>query len=397
LEHRALKRKHGGKPRKPGPGKHPADASPGRPRPAPDAPPSVADGPPRPSGKRPFAAGPRFRPRPPGEPTRFEPESFNARRPGPGAPSGPPGPGRPRTPWDRPTPPDGARTNGDRAVEDDAFVARGKRPPGAPWPRPRREGPVHPAEADLDDVVYGLHAAEEALVGGERLLSLHVAAEREAEPTMQALVRRARDAGVHVRSEPRGFFTRFPMRAHQGVVARCAPFPYVTLAEAISARRPGEPALVVVLDHVTDPHNLGAIVRSAECAGATAIVLPERRAAGVNATVRKAAAGAVTHLPIARVANVAQALRKLREAGAWIVGASVGPEAVPYTTVDLSPDVALVIGAEGDGLSLVAANACDVLATIPLHGKVASLNASVAAAVLLFETRRQREARTRVR
>lgn len=238
-----------------------------------------------------------------------------------------------------------------------------------------------------------MHAVQEAMLAGERLRKLHVAEERRSEPAMQALIARAREANVAVHAEPRGFFTRFPMRAHQGVVARCEPFPYVTLDDALAGRDPAVPLLVVVLDHVTDPHNLGAIVRSAECAGATAIVLPERRAAGVNATVRKAAAGAVGHLPIARVANIAQALRKLRDAGVWIVGASVGPEAIPYTKADLSLNTALVIGAEGDGLSQAASKACDVLATIPLHGKVASLNASVAAAVLLFETRRQRDAR----
>lgn len=273
--------------------------------------------------------------------------------------------------------------------------------PRAPLPPAGRRLPDPPAEVrvpagrplpgvDLDDVIYGFHAVEEALRAGERLLKLHIAREREGEPATGALIAAARNAGAYVRIESRGFFARFPMRAHQGVVALGEPFPYVALEEVIAARDSEEPLLIVVLDHVTDPHNLGAIVRSAECAGASAIVLPERRAAGVNATVRKAAAGAVAHLPIARVANIAQALRKLREAGVWIVGASAGAEAVAYTRADLSLDTALVIGAEGNGLSPVAEKACDVVATIPLHGKVASLNASVAAGILLFEARRQR-------
>jgi 23S rRNA (guanosine2251-2'-O)-methyltransferase len=166
----------------------------------------------------------------------------------------------------------------------------------------------------------------------------------------------------------------------------------VTLEEAIATREPGR-GLFVVLDHITDPHNAGAIIRSAECAGANAVVLPERRAAGVNATVRKASAGATAHLPIARVANVAGALRMLKKAGVWIAGAAAAPDAVDYTKADLRGDVALVIGAEGDGISPVVRKECDYLVRIPMFGTLESLNASVAAGVLLFEVRRQRGAR----
>ena len=244
--------------------------------------------------------------------------------------------------------------------------------------------------ADLDDIVYGIHAVTEALQGGEKLRRIHVADERRRDPALRGLLDAAREQGVAVRFESRGFFAQFPYKAHQSVVAFSTPFDYVSLDEALAAAR--APALFVVLDHVTDPHNVGAIIRTAEAAGADALVLPERRSAGVNGTVRKASAGATAYLPIVRVANVAQALRRLKESGVWIAGADTSRDAVPYTRAELSGPLALVIGAEGGGISLVARKECDYLLAIPMAGKVASLNASVAAAILLYEAKRQREA-----
>jgi 23S rRNA (guanosine2251-2'-O)-methyltransferase len=244
---------------------------------------------------------------------------------------------------------------------------------------------------DLDGIVYGVRAVEEALAGGERLRRIHVADQRRRDPALRALLAAAERDGVPVRFESRGFFAQFPYKAHQSVVAFATPFDYVTLEDALRRRPPGAPALFVVLDHVTDPHNLGAIIRTAEAVGADAVVIPERRSAGVNATVRKAAAGATAYLPIARVANVAQALRKLKETGLWVAGAEPGAEATPYTRADLRVDLALVVGAEGSGLSPVVRKECDLLLGIPMAGKVAALNASVAAAVLLYEVRRQRD------
>jgi 23S rRNA (guanosine2251-2'-O)-methyltransferase len=252
--------------------------------------------------------------------------------------------------------------------------------------RPKRK-----PQLDLDDVIYGVHAVEEALTAGEALRRLYVGDERKRDPALRRLLDDARTASIPIRFESRTFFSQFPYRAHQSVVAFGAPFDYVTLEEAIAKRDPGK-GLFVVLDHITDPHNAGAIIRSAECAGANAVVLPERRAAGVNATVRKASAGATAHLPIARVANVAGALRTLKKAGVWIAGAAAAPDAVDYTKADLRGDVALVIGAEGDGISPVVRKECDYVVRIPMFGTLGSLNASVAAGVLLFEVRRQRGA-----
>lgn len=242
---------------------------------------------------------------------------------------------------------------------------------------------------DLDDVIYGVHAVEEALTAGEALRSLHVADERKRDPAVRKILDTAREREVRVRFEGRGYFNQFPYKAHQGIIAFGAPFPYVALEDVLHAPREGA-ALIVVLDHITDPHNAGAIIRSAECAGAQGVVMPERRAAGVNATVRKAAAGAAAHIPIARVSNIADAIRKLKKANVWVAGADLGPESVDYTQADLARDVALVIGAEGAGLSQLVKRECDYLVRIPMRGQVESLNASVAAGVLLYEAVRQR-------
>lgn len=246
-------------------------------------------------------------------------------------------------------------------------------------------------EIDLDDVIYGVHAVEEALAAGEQLRRLHVADERRRDPAVRKILETARELDVHARFEDRAFFNQFPYKAHQGIIAFGPPFPYVALDDVL-VRREDDPLLLVVLDHITDPHNAGAIIRTAECAGADGVVMAERRAAGVNATVRKAAAGAAAHIPIARVSNVADAIRKMKKANVWVAGADLGQSSVEYTDADFARDIALVIGAEGEGLSQLVKRECDYLVRIPMRGKVDSLNASVAAAILLYEIVRQRRA-----
>ena len=249
---------------------------------------------------------------------------------------------------------------------------------------PKRKETVEP-----DDVIYGVHAVEEALGAGEQLRRLYVGDERKRDPALRKLLDDAKAAGITVRFESRSFFSQFPYRAHQSVVAYGEPHAYAGLEETIGARAVGA-SLFVVLDHITDPHNAGAIIRSAECAGADAVVIPERRAVGVNATVRKASAGATAHVPIVRVPNVAGALRTMKKAGIWAAGAAASGDAVVYTEADLAGDIAIVIGAEGDGISGVVRKECDFLVSIPMYGSLESLNASVAAGILLFEARRQR-------
>jgi 23S rRNA (guanosine2251-2'-O)-methyltransferase len=254
---------------------------------------------------------------------------------------------------------------------------------GAPVRRGRRD------ELDFDDLIYGIHAVKEALDAGEALRVVRVAADRTKDALLRALLTLAKEQNVSVRFEPRAAFERLPFKAHQGVVAIAPPFPYVTLDEILS-RSPAGGRLIVLLDHLTDPHNVGAIVRAAEAAGAAGLVLPSRRSAGINATVRKAAAGAAAHLPIARVSNLADAIRVLKKAGVWVAGADASPEAIELWSADLKRDLALAIGSEGSGLSPLIRRECDYLLRVPMLGRVASLNASVAAGVLLYEARRQR-------
>jgi 23S rRNA (guanosine2251-2'-O)-methyltransferase len=236
-----------------------------------------------------------------------------------------------------------------------------------------------------------MHAVSEALGAGEKLRLIHVAASRTKDATLRALLARAEEQNVPVRFERRDFFERLPFKAHQGVVAIAPPFPYASLSEILGRRHADRPRLLVVLDHLTDPHNVGAIVRTAEAAGADGLVLPARRSAGVNATVRKAAAGAAAHLPIARVPNIAEAIRLMKKAGVWVVGADTSPEATELARADLGRDLAIVIGGEGSGLAQLVKRECDYLVRIPMRGRVASLNASVASAILIYEALRQQE------
>ncbi len=171
---------------------------------------------------------------------------------------------------------------------------------------------------------------------------------------------------------------------HQGIVAEVDPYPYADPGSLLHA----DVALVVALDQIQDPRNLGAICRSAEAAGAAGVVIPSRRSASITPAACKASAGAVEHLPVARVTNLADWLGQAKEGGAWIYGAEAGAEA-PHSQADLTGRVVLVLGGEGKGLRRRVAETCDLLVSIPVRGRVASLNVSAAAAVLIFEALRQ--------
>ena len=252
---------------------------------------------------------------------------------------------------------------------------------------PRRPKP----RMDFDDVMYGIHVVEEALNAGEALRAIHVSDERKRDPLLRKIVNDAKERNIPVRFEDRSFFTQLPFKTHQGVIAIAPPFDYADLNAVLNARRKG-PALFVLLDHLTDPHNVGAIIRTAECAGAHAVVLPERRSAGVNATVRKAAAGAAQYIPVVRVSNINETIRQLKKAGVWIAGADAGDGSQAMGSADFNRDLALVIGAEGEGLAQLVRRECDYLVSVPMRGRTESLNASVAAGVLLYEALRQRAA-----
>ena len=175
---------------------------------------------------------------------------------------------------------------------------------------------------------------------------------------------------------------------HQGVCAEVGPYPYAGASELLTGPDP----LVLVLDEVTDPHNLGAVCRTAECVGASGVVVPERRAADVSPSVCRASAGAVEHLRVARVRNIADFLEEAKRAGSWCYGAAATEDAVPYDQVDWRGGVVLVLGSEGRGLRRRVADTCDALVALPMRGQIASLNVSAAAAVLSYEALRVRAA-----
>ncbi|HTM42906.1 MAG TPA: 23S rRNA (guanosine(2251)-2'-O)-methyltransferase RlmB [Terriglobales bacterium] len=239
------------------------------------------------------------------------------------------------------------------------------------------------------DIIYGINAVSEALKSrGRGFEYVGVARERH-DHRMQRIIDECRRVGVAVRFVTRQDIDRLAGTAsHQGVVAVTSAKTYAEVEEILGRRR-GEHALVVVLDGVEDPHNLGAIIRTADGAGADGVLIPERRAAGVTATVAKASAGAVEHVPIAKITNVARTLEELKNRNVWTVGLDErGSQA--YDALDYNMDCALVLGAEGKGLHELVRKKCDFLVSIPMLGQVPSLNVSVAAAVVLYEIARQR-------
>ena len=236
-------------------------------------------------------------------------------------------------------------------------------------------------------VVCGIHAVSEALRAG-RALERVVVARGGKNPRVQQLVDECRQARVPVRFEPRGNLDRLARgENHQGVIAAAAAMAYRGLKDVLAELR--APGLFVVLDGVEDPHNLGAVIRSANAAGADALIVPERRSAPLTETVAKAAAGALEYLPIIRVKNVNRSLAALKQAGFWIYGLDErGTQ--DYDQADLASSTALVLGGEGKGLHRLTAERCDALLRIPMAGRIASLNVSVAAGVALFEVAKQR-------
>ena len=177
---------------------------------------------------------------------------------------------------------------------------------------------------------------------------------------------------------------------HQGVALRVGSYPYISMEQIEHDARERPDALVLLLDHVEDPQNVGSLLRSAEAAGVTGIVLPEDRAVGVTPAAVRASAGASEHLRVTRVVNLVRAMKKLQEAGLWLAGLDTGDDTKPYTGVDFKGRMGIVVGSEGQGLGRLVRESCDFIASIPMSGQVASLNASVAGAIVLFEAVRQR-------
>ncbi len=249
------------------------------------------------------------------------------------------------------------------------------------------------AEAADHRLVGGIHPVRELLRAGAEVRELLVAEGRQSDAALEEVLALARDGRVRVRRVERERLDDATAGlVHQGVVAVAPPFSTVTLAQVLArAEAAGEPPLLVALDGVTDPHNLGSIARTAEAVGAHGLLLPGRRTASVTPVVEKAAAGALAHLPVAEVGNLVRTLAELGERGVWSLGLA-GEADVELADHPLAGEACvLVVGAEGDGLSRLTRERCDGLVRLPMRGRVGSLNASVAAAVALYELRRQRD------
>jgi 23S rRNA (guanosine2251-2'-O)-methyltransferase len=237
--------------------------------------------------------------------------------------------------------------------------------------------------------IYGINAVAEALKARGRTFAWVGVAKERHDLRLKHVVDECRRQGVAVRFVPREELDHMAgNNAHQGVVAVTSAKQYNDLEDVVAAKR-AQYSLIVVLDGVEDPHNLGAILRTADAAGADGAVIPERRAAGVTAIVTKTSAGASEHLPIAKVTNIARTLEELKAQNLWMVGLDErGKQS--YDALDYNMDCAIVLGAEGKGLHDLVARKCDFLVSIPMLGKVSSLNVSVAAGIMLYEVVRQR-------
>lgn len=241
-----------------------------------------------------------------------------------------------------------------------------------------------------NEMIEGRNAVIEALRAG-RVIDKIFLAKGDVDKTLGHIASKARAAGVVVvECDRRKLDFMSATHAHQGVIALCAVREYCTVDDilALAAERDEKP-FVIVCDEISDPHNLGAIIRSAECAGAHGVVIPKRRSAGLTAIVDKASAGAAEHMLIARVPNLPAALDALKSRGLWVYGTAADGQSGLWDT-DFTGPMALVIGSEGDGMGRLVRESCDFTVSLPMKGKVSSLNASAAAGIVMYEVLRQR-------
>ena len=252
--------------------------------------------------------------------------------------------------------------------------------------RPR----TSPADGEADGIIEGRNAVLEALRTNTPIDKLYLA-KGETDAALGHLASTARSKGiVVVECDRRKLDGMSVTHSHQGVIAVTAVREYATVEDILTAaREKGEPPLIIVCDELSDPHNLGAVIRTAECAGAHGVIIPKRRSAGLTAIVAKTSAGAVSHVPVARVPNLPALLKDLKKEGVWVFGTAADGDTSLYQA-DLKGPAAIVIGSEGDGMGRLVSETCDFKVSIPMKGKLNSLNASAAAAILLYEAARQR-------
>lgn len=264
-------------------------------------------------------------------------------------------------------------------------------------PKPTKKNTPSPAkeqqEQEERDIIYGRHSVLAVLESDRQLNRVWIVSKLRYDPRFHNLLKKAKTKGTIVDEVGvRRLDNICRGGNHQGVAARVAPYNYVDLSETIAlAKAACSDPVIVIADGIVDPHNLGAIIRTTEALGFQGLIIPQRRAVGVTSTVMKVASGALENLPISRVVNLARAIEELKEAEFWIYGTVADREnGKDLHTIDYSGSIGLVIGSEGEGLSVLTRKSCDELISIPLAGKTPSLNASVAAAISLYEIYRQR-------
>lgn len=263
----------------------------------------------------------------------------------------------------------------------------------------RHMDPYH-KKPDMDDevidkvaagVIEGRNAVIEAMRAGRPIDKIFIA-KGETDATLAHIASKGRDIGaVVVEADKRKLDAMSISHSHQGVIALASVKEYSTIDDIFKiAEDRGEPPFIIVCDEISDPHNLGAIIRTAECAGVHGIIIPKRRSAGITAIVEKTSAGAVEHMAVARVSNLTAAIKELKERGVWVYGTAADGTS-PLWKTDMRDAAAIVIGSEGDGMSRLIAENCDFKISIPMLGKISSLNASVSAAIVIYEAVRQRK------
>lgn len=239
-----------------------------------------------------------------------------------------------------------------------------------------------------ENIIVGRNPVTEALRSGREIDKLMVSSE---EGSMKKILALAKERRIPVMKVEKSAIDRIAEgKAHQGVAAYVSAYAYAELDDIFRiAEERGEDPFIIILDNLEDPHNLGAIMRTAECAGAHGIIIPKRRACGLTDVVAKASAGAIEYMPCVKVTNIAQAIEELKERGIWVAACDMGGQ--EYYKADLKGKLAVVIGSEGSGISRLVKEKCDFVVSMPMVGRITSLNASNAAAVIIYEVRKQRD------
>ncbi|NMG05859.1 23S rRNA (guanosine(2251)-2'-O)-methyltransferase RlmB [Brasilonema sp. UFV-L1] len=286
------------------------------------------------------------------------------------------------------------KMNGKRVIPHLSPDPRGKGANGLrDSPRPHRKfsnSSASSGQSEDIDLIYGRHPVLSALENERDLNRIWITSRLRYDPRFHSLILRAKENGTIVDEvEPRRLDQITEQANHQGVAAQIAPYAYIDLDELMTKAQSVTDPVIVVADGITDPHNLGAIIRTAEALGAQGMVIPQRRASGITSTVMKVAAGALENFPVVRAVNLQRALEELKAVGFWIYGTAT-EASQPIHTVKFNGPIVLVVGSEGEGISILTQRHCDFLVSIPLQGKTPSLNASVAAGMALYEIYRHR-------